>query len=122
MLNKQLVIGMLRKGTVGDEILKILDLVVEDIRETVCDNLGIANCPENEDEIQRAMILNWFRFSYPSQSFYVILMLTNRQLVIGLLRRGTTGSEILNILDVIVNDYTNSNEQSQDEMITQAVS
>lgn len=57
MLNKQIVIGMLRKGTVGDEILKILDLVIDDIRDTICEDLGIANCPENEDEIQRAMIL-----------------------------------------------------------------
>lgn len=48
---------MLRKGTVGDEILKILDLVIDDIRDTICEDLGIANCPENEDEIQRAMIL-----------------------------------------------------------------
>lgn len=58
MLNKQIVIGMLRKGVTGDMILNILDVIVEDIRNTVCELEGIANCPENEDEINRLMILN----------------------------------------------------------------
>ena len=52
-------IGMLRKGNTGTEILDILNVIVPDqtelTREQVCDELGIADCPENDDEIAAAM-------------------------------------------------------------------
>lgn len=48
-------VGMLRKGETGDQILQILDTIVpqqtEMTREYVCEQLGIADCPENDDEI-----------------------------------------------------------------------
>lgn len=54
-LNKDVMIGMLRKGATGNEILEILNVLapdkVEMTREYVCDQLGIADCPENDDEI-----------------------------------------------------------------------
>ena len=52
-------IGMLRKGQTGSEILDILNVLspekTELTREQVCEDLGIADCPENDDEIARAM-------------------------------------------------------------------
>jgi hypothetical protein len=30
-------------------------MIVSDVRESVCENLGIADCPENEVEIATAM-------------------------------------------------------------------
>ena len=48
-------IGMLRKGNTGNEILDILNVLVPDetelTREQFCDELGIADCPESDDEI-----------------------------------------------------------------------
>jgi hypothetical protein len=48
-------VGMLRKGATGNEILDILNVIVpeqpEMTREYVCEQLGIADCPENDDEI-----------------------------------------------------------------------
>jgi hypothetical protein len=48
-------LGMLRKGATGTQLLNILDVIVPDqtelTREQVCDQLGIADCPENDDEI-----------------------------------------------------------------------
>lgn len=58
MLNRQIVIGMLRQGQTSNQILDILDVIVNDLRESVCASQGIANCPENEDEISAMMILN----------------------------------------------------------------
>lgn len=55
--SKDVMLGMLRKGQTGTQILDILnvlvpDEVVEMTREYVCDQLGIADCPENDDEIE----------------------------------------------------------------------
>lgn len=55
--SKDVMLGMLRKGATGNQILDILDVivpqdVVEMTREYVCDQLGIADCPENDDEIE----------------------------------------------------------------------
>ena len=58
MFNRQTVIGMLRQGQTSNQILDILDIIVNDLRESVCEAQGIANCPENEDEISAMMILN----------------------------------------------------------------
>lgn len=48
-------IGMLRKGETGNQLLDILNVIVPDqtelTREQVCEDLGIADCPENDDEI-----------------------------------------------------------------------
>jgi hypothetical protein len=53
-------LGMLRKGQTGTQILDILDVIVPEqtelTREQVCEDLGIADCPENDDEIARAMV------------------------------------------------------------------
>ncbi len=49
-------VGMLRKGETGTQILDILNVIVPDkveyTREYVCEQLGIADCPENDDEIE----------------------------------------------------------------------
>ena len=50
-------LGMLRKGGNGNQILEILNVVVADVREQLCEDLGIADCPENENEIADAMKL-----------------------------------------------------------------
>lgn len=53
-LSKEVMVGMLRKGATGNDILNILDVIVptqELTREDVCEQLGIADCPENDDEI-----------------------------------------------------------------------
>jgi len=55
-LSRDLMLGMLRKGGNGNEILNILNVIVDDVRDQVCEDLGIANCPENEGEIADAMI------------------------------------------------------------------
>ena len=51
--------GMLQKGATGTQILDILNVLVPDqtelTREQVCEDLGIADCPENDDEIARFM-------------------------------------------------------------------
>lgn len=51
--------GMLRRGNTGIQILDILNVLVPDqtelTREQVCEDLGIADCPENDDEIARFM-------------------------------------------------------------------
>jgi hypothetical protein len=48
-------VGMLRKGDTGNDILNILNVLVPDqtelTREQVCEDLAIADCPENDDEI-----------------------------------------------------------------------
>jgi hypothetical protein len=53
--SKDLMIGMLRKGETGNQILDILDVIAPDntelTREQVCEDLAIADCPENDDEI-----------------------------------------------------------------------
>ena len=56
-LSRDLMLGMLRKGSNGNQILEILNVVVADVREQLCEDLGIADCPENEDEIADAMKL-----------------------------------------------------------------
>lgn len=49
-------VGMLRKGETGNDILDILNVIVPEqtelTREQVCEDLGIADCPENDDEIE----------------------------------------------------------------------
>ena len=54
--SKDVMLGMLRKGATGNQILDILDVIVPEqtelTREYVCDQLGIADCPENDDEIE----------------------------------------------------------------------
>lgn len=49
-------VGMLRKGDTGNDILNILNVLVPDqtqlTREQVCEDLAIADCPENDDEIE----------------------------------------------------------------------
>ena len=53
--SKDVMLGMLRKGATGSQILEILNVIVPEqtelTREYVCDQLGIADCPENDDEI-----------------------------------------------------------------------
>jgi hypothetical protein len=58
MLNRQIVIGMLRQGKTSNQVLDILDVIVNEMRENICNSQGIADCPENEDEISAMMILN----------------------------------------------------------------
>jgi predicted metal-dependent hydrolase len=54
--SKDMMIGMLRNGATGTQILDILDVLVPDqtelTREQVCEDLAIADCPENDDEIE----------------------------------------------------------------------
>ncbi len=58
--SRDVMVGMLRKGDTGNDILDILNVLVPDqtelTREQVCEDLGIADCPENDDEIARAMV------------------------------------------------------------------
>ena len=53
--SKDVMLGMLRKGATGTQLLDILNVLVPDqtelTREYVCEQLGIADCPENDDEI-----------------------------------------------------------------------
>jgi hypothetical protein len=55
--SKDVMLGMLRKGATGTQILNILNVIVPEqvelTREQVCEDLGIADCPENTDEIER---------------------------------------------------------------------
>ena len=57
--SKDVMLGMLRKGATGTQLLDILNTLVSDqtelTREQVCDELGIADCPENDDEIAAYM-------------------------------------------------------------------
>jgi len=57
--SKDVMLGMLRKGQSGTQILDILNVLVPEntelTREQVCEDLAIADCPENDDEIVRAM-------------------------------------------------------------------
>ena len=57
--SKDVMIGMLRNGATGTQMLDILNVIVpeqvEFTREQVCEDLGIADCPENDDEIARYM-------------------------------------------------------------------
>ena len=57
--SKSVMLGMLYTGDTGNDILDILDTIVPDqtelTREQVCDELGIADCPENDDEIAAYM-------------------------------------------------------------------
>jgi hypothetical protein len=57
--SKDVMIGMLRNGATGTQILDILNVIVPEqvelTREQVCADLGIADCPENDDEIARYM-------------------------------------------------------------------
>jgi len=66
-LPRDVMVGMLRKGETGNDILNILNVIVPDNdevadahdvefnREQACEDLGIADCPENDDEIARYM-------------------------------------------------------------------
>jgi hypothetical protein len=58
--SRDVMVGMLRQGDTGNDILDILNVLVPDqtelTREHVCEDLGIADCPENDDEIARAMV------------------------------------------------------------------
>ena len=58
--SRDVMVGMLRQGDTGNDILDILNVLVPDqtelTREQVCEDLGIADCPENDDEIARAMV------------------------------------------------------------------
>ena len=53
--SKDVMLDMLRKGATGTQLLDILNVLVPDqtelTREYVCEQLGIADCPENDDEI-----------------------------------------------------------------------
>lgn len=53
--SREMMIGMLRRGQIGEQILQILDVIAptqpEMTREYVCEQLGIADCPENDNEI-----------------------------------------------------------------------
>jgi len=53
--SRDVALGMLRRGVNGNSILEILNVIVpeqvEMTREYVCEQLGIADCPENDDEI-----------------------------------------------------------------------
>jgi len=57
MMNRKIAVGMLRQGQIGSQVLEILNVVVDDIRDSICEAEGIANAPENEDEIRAKMIL-----------------------------------------------------------------
>ena len=61
--SKSVMLGMLHTGDTGNDILDILDTIVPDqtelTREQVCDELGIADCPENDDEIAAYMASVW---------------------------------------------------------------
>jgi hypothetical protein len=58
--SRDVMVAMLRQGDTGKNILDILNVLVPDqtelTREQVCEDLGIADCPENDDEIARAMV------------------------------------------------------------------
>ena len=58
--SRDVMVAMLRQGDTGNDILDILNVLVPDqtelTREQVCEDLGIADCPENDDEIARAMV------------------------------------------------------------------
>ena len=53
--SKDVMVGMLRKGDTGNDIMNILNVLIPEqnelTREQVCENMGIADCPENDDEI-----------------------------------------------------------------------
>ena len=57
MMNRKIAVGMLRQGKIGSQVLDILNVIVDDIRDSICEAQGIANAPENEDEIRAKMIL-----------------------------------------------------------------
>jgi hypothetical protein len=53
--SKDVMVGMLRKGDTGNDIMNILNVLIPEqnelTREQVCEDMGIADCPENDDEI-----------------------------------------------------------------------
>jgi hypothetical protein len=53
--SKDVLVGMLRKGDTGNDIMNILNVLIPEqtelTREQVCEDMGIADCPENDDEI-----------------------------------------------------------------------
>ena len=55
-VSRDVMLGALRRGVNGNQILEILNVMVpeqvEMTREYVCEQLGIADCPENSDEIE----------------------------------------------------------------------
>ena len=55
MYTRSIALGMLRQGNTGEQILQILETIYQDIRTEVCEDEGIADCPENEDEIEALM-------------------------------------------------------------------
>ena len=56
-MNRKVAVGMLRQGQIGSQVLEILNVIVDDIRDSICEAEGIANAPENEDEIRAKMIM-----------------------------------------------------------------
>ncbi len=61
--SKDVMVGMLRKGDTGNDIMNILNVLIPEqtelTREQVCEDLAIADCPENDDEIARYMAAVW---------------------------------------------------------------
>ena len=55
-MSRSIALGMLRQGNNGEQILNILETIYQDIRTEVCESEGIADCPENEDEIQALLM------------------------------------------------------------------
>ena len=55
-VSRDVALAMLRRGQNATQILEILNVLVpeqvEMTREYVCEQLGIADCPENNDEIE----------------------------------------------------------------------
>ena len=56
IMSRSIALGMLRQGNNGEQILNILETIYQDIRTEVCESEGIADCPENEDEIQALLM------------------------------------------------------------------
>ena len=57
-MSRSMILSLLRQGNNGEQILNILETIYQDIRTEVCEAEGIADCPENEDEIQ-ALLMSW---------------------------------------------------------------
>jgi len=55
-MSRSMILSLLRQGNNGEQILNILETIYQDIRTEVCESEGIADCPENEDEIQALLM------------------------------------------------------------------
>jgi len=55
MYTRSMMLGMLRQGNTGEQILNILETIYQDIRTEVCESEGVANCPEEDDYITELM-------------------------------------------------------------------